>query len=333
MAHLHDTAGGCIATATSCRLTTPASLQFTTAHQAPAAPALALLRHGLAGAIPLPLLAGPALDLWLGAGAFSSGQIGPVHWRRMGDAAFLHYTLPDADWRRHPAAAAEEVYRALEMARAALGVPHWWRFWNYLGGIVEGKGDAEHYRQFTLGRHRAWEAAGLLSAPLPAATAIGCTSGLHVFALAGRSAPVPIENPRQVNAWRYPREYGEKPPSFVRAALLREGDIGWLFVSGTASIVGHESRHVGDARAQLDEARANLDAVLAAAAQHAGLPQSALRPRNFKLYWSSPEDAASHADATALFAALAPTQVLHGTVCRRELAVEIEALYALDARA
>ena len=152
-----------------------------------------------------------------------------------------------------------------------------------------------------------------------------------MFALAGRIAGEAIENPRQVSAWRYPRDYGIQPPSFARASLVRAGGAGWLFVSGTASIVGHESRHVNDLGAQFAEARANLDAVVAAAAQHVGGGAPCFTPRNFKLYWSHAADAIAHAALANPLSALAPTQVLHGTVCRRELAVEIEALYAYTA--
>lgn len=315
------------------RLTDPRLPTFHCAPAAPATPVLAALRHGADGDIPLPLLAGPLLDVWSGVPALRSGMLDGVRWVDDGEVVFLHLVVADAAWRRDPAAATEAAYRQLEAARRACAAPHWWRLWNYLGGIVEGEGDAERYRQFTLGRHRAWTASGQLDTALPAATAIGCASGLHVFALAGRSPAEAIENPRQTSAWRYPRDYGEKPPSFARASLVQRGGAGWLFVSGTASIVGFESCHVGDVAAQFAEARINLDAVVTAAAQRAGLDVACLRPRNFKLYWSRAEDAVTYAVLAQQLSALAPTQVLHGTVCRRELAVEIEALYELAAAA
>ncbi|MES2682958.1 MAG: pteridine-dependent deoxygenase [Pseudomonadota bacterium] len=310
-------------------MTDPRLPTFDCAAAAPSTPLLAALRHGAEGDIPLPLLAGPALDLWRSPQPLRSGTLDGVRWVEDGESLFLHLVVADATWCRDPAAATEAAYRQLEAARLACGAPHWWRLWNYLGGIVEGEGDAERYRQFTLGRHRAWTASGQLDAALPAATAIGCAAGLQVFALAGRTAACAIENPRQTSAWRYPRDYGEKPPSFARASLVRAGDSGWLFVSGTASIVGFESCHVDDVAAQFAEARLNLDAVVTAAAQRAGVDASRLMPRNFKLYWSRAEDAAAHTSLAAQLSALAPTQVLHGTVCRRELAVEIEALYQL----
>jgi len=302
---------------------------YSSTESPPAAPTLATLRHGPGGAIPLPLLHGPQWDAWHGHGAVRRGCHGAVQWADDGETVYLHLQVADADWARDPAAATEAAYRALESARQACGAPHWWRLWNYLGGILEGEGDAERYRQFTLGRYRAWAEAGQIDAGLPAATAIGCDQGLHVFALAGRIPALPVENPRQTSAWRYPRAYGIQPPSFARASLVRVGDEGWLFVSGTASIVGFQSCHEGDLPAQFAEARNNLDAVLAAAAQRAGCTVAAFRPRNFKLYWSCAPDAVRHRALADSLSTLAPTQVLHGTVCRRELAVEIEALYSL----
>ncbi len=312
------------------RLTASRLPSFAATDTAPLSPVLALLRHDpVDGLLPLPLLAGPRFDRWHSSRPLQRGQLGEVQWVDDGETLFLQLSLSDHDWQRDPAATTERAYRALEAARLACGAPHWWRLWNYLGGIVEGEGDAERYRLFTLGRHRAWADAALPM--LPAATAIGCAQGLHIFALAGRLPVLPVENPRQLSAWRYPRAYGVQPPSFARAALVREGAAGWLFVSGTASIVGHESRHVGDLAAQFAEARTNLDAVVSAAAAVVGCDPRGFVPRNFKLYWTHAAAAREHAALADALQRLAPTQVLQGTVCRRELGVEIEALYALDA--
>jgi hypothetical protein len=59
-------------------------------------------------------------------------------------------------------------------------------------------------------------------AALPAATCIGRFDGvrrLQVYWLAAREAGLPLENPRQVSAFRYPRQYGPQSPSFSRALL------------------------------------------------------------------------------------------------------------------
>ena len=290
---------------------------------------LAVLGHAPESDIPLQRLAGPQWDHWQGAAPVNTGEHDGVRWADDGHTVFLRLAIADSDWTQNPARATESAYRRLDAARLACGAPHYWRIWNYLGGILDGTGDAERYRQFTLGRHRAWAAAGQLTMTLPAATAIGCAQGLHLIAMAGRLPAEAIENPRQVSAWRYPREYGIEPPSFARASLVRAGEGGLLLVSGTASIVGHESRHVGDVVAQFAEARRNIEAVIAAAAQTAALLRSAFVARNFKLYWSDAAEAARHAALGAALAAEAPAQVLLGAVCRRELAVEIEALYEI----
>ena len=78
-----------------------------------------------------------------------------------------------------------------------------------------------------------------------AATAIGLPSPpdqLHVHWLATKQPGIAIENPRQVSAFAYPRDYGPVAPGFSRAMLL-PGDTPLLLISGTASIVGHASQH------------------------------------------------------------------------------------------
>src|SRR5690349_13201636 len=111
---------------------------------------------------------------------------------------------------------------------------------------------------------RWWRAAS--RRPPPAATAIG-TDGpperVQLIALCSRAPAIALENPRQTPAWRYPREYGPVPPGFSRGVLLEAGgDSSRLLASGTASIVGHVSQHVGDVEAQLKESLANLQALL-----------------------------------------------------------------------
>jgi chorismate lyase / 3-hydroxybenzoate synthase len=198
------------------------------------------------------------------------------------------------------------------------------RMWNYLGGINRGEGDAERYKQFCLGR-----AAGLGAYPssrYPAATAIGRRDDsprLQVYWLASRSPGLPLENPRQVSAYRYPRQYGPAAPSFSRAMLLAQP---LLMISGTASILGHASRHPGSLADQIDETLTNLESVLerACAAQPA-LPRRWGASTLFKVYL---RDAASAAAATDHLSRRLPRGaqylVLAADICRAELLVEID---------
>lgn len=227
--------------------------------------------------------------------------------------------------------AAERGYRAMTDACARFGFPHLLRVWNWMGAINDGEGDRERYRQFCVGRARV-----IPSEPATgyaAATAIGIpgpAAALHLHFLAARKPGVPVENPRQVSAWEYPREYGPVAPGFSRAMLLDWCDPPLLLISGTASVVGHASAH-DHTRAQLDETLANIEALVARAAQRVGGGSATLGAQSLlRVYLRDAAEAA--AVTTHLLERLGPQvpfMVLHGDICRRELRVEIEAVHAL----
>lgn len=214
-------------------------------------------------------------------------------------------------------AAAEHAYRDLLALLEDSGYRELLRIWNYFDELTVGDGDDERYRRFCLGRHRAI-AAPDFERRLPAATVIGTArAGLQLFGFASKRAGEQIENPRQTSAFRYPREFGPRSPSFSRAT--RYG--AQLLVSGTAAIVGHETRHAYDAVAQAQEMLANVDALLVQAG-------GSWTPSVLKLYVFDPADApAAKAAVLARFGADAPLLVLNGEVCRRGLMVEIEGLF------
>ena len=138
----------------------------------------------------------------------------------------------------------------------------------------------ERYKLFCLGRARAFAAVHATSPDIgyPAASAVGKPRGvrtLQVCWLAGREAGTTLENPRQVSAYDYPRQYGPAAPSFSRAALTPDP---LLLISGTASIVGHASVHLGDVAAQLEETLANLDNLLRHARARTGFGSAELGP-------------------------------------------------------
>lgn len=153
-----------------------------------------------------------------------------------------------------------DVYtRVIREVRDA-GYPYFIRMWNYVGAINELDAGRERYQLFCAGRHDAFVGAGYHhDVDLPAASAVGMRGrGLVTHYLAAREPGVQVENPRQVAAYDYPREYGPKSPSFSRATVWN----GVVFVSGTSSVVGHATVHAGDVGAQLDETLRNIDAVL-----------------------------------------------------------------------
>lgn len=287
------------------------------------------------GATQLPLLApegGAVFDAWLGGDAGSERRHGCVRYAT--DGHWLHGCAEIADdGVLGLQASARRAYDDLFEVLAASDCPHLLRLWNYFPGMNLETGGLERYRQFNIGRQEAFAAARRSALEgAPAACALGTRQGpLRVFFLAGRQAPAPIENPRQVSAYRYPQAYGPKAPTFSRAALADAGGGRLaLFISGTASIVGHVSVHPGDVRRQAEESLANIAAVREVAKATAGRPFPADQ-LTYTVYLRHPEDlpavravveaALGGPDSRASREAV----YLRADVCRAELLVEIEA--------
>ncbi len=225
--------------------------------------------------------------------------------------------------------ATHELYVSLLDACARLGFPHIVRIWNAVPRIngeerdPSAGVDLERYMLFCRGRSVAFERrfGRGFAARLPAASAVGCDgSRLAIHFLAARGEARHVENPRQVAAYCYPPRYGPRSPSFARATYAPVELGSTLFVSGTASVVGHESVHPGDAVAQTDESMRNIDALLG----HAGAAGRA--PRLLRVYVRDPRDAEAVRARLDELAPGVPGVYLHADICRTELLVEIEAV-------
>ena len=268
------------------------------------------------------------LEVWRTDAPVRHGRDGAVAWASDGQLSFGVIEV-DEDGLGI-VEAARRGYEALGRHVQASATPHLLRIWNYLDAITLGEGDDERYRQFCLGRA---EGMGSFDPDrLPAATGIGRCDGqrvLQLYWLSSAQPGTPVENPRQISAYRYPRQYGPQSPSFARAMLPPAGSDIPLLLSGTASIVGHASRHEGELLAQLDETFANFDALVDSA--RGGRPQL---PAHFgpgsrlKVYVRDREDLPRVAEALdARLGERVPRIVLHAAICRRELAVEIDGVH------
>ena len=154
----------------------------------------------------------------------------------------------------------ELAYRQLLHHTRELGFPYLWRVWNFFPDINEEEAGLERYRRFCVGRHQAVEA-NLQNFPsaLPAGTAVGTRSGpLQIYFLAGARPASHLGNPRQMNPYEYPRDYGPRSPAFARATLCGSESGPQLFIAGTASVVGHASRHADRPKEQTQEMVHNL---------------------------------------------------------------------------
>ncbi|MDT0633600.1 hypothetical protein [Spectribacter hydrogenoxidans] len=238
--------------------------------------------------------------------------------------ATLSITTPDAN----AADLARHVYRQLLDLREALGFPHLLRVWHYLSDINAGEGDAERYKRFCQGRLEVLQDHPSLLDRMPAATVVGSQlPGLHLQCLLTRTPPQPLENPRQVRAYEYPRRYGPSRPAFARAARMAwPGAADQLFISGTASILGHETRHPGDVAAQLSESLANVATLLETAGEpFAGRGLTTLEHLIVYLRDPGDIDTVETVLADRLPPGLAWT-CRQAELCRRDLLVEVEAL-------
>ena len=115
-----------------------------------------------------------------------------------------------------------------------------YRIWSFVPDINQGDGDDEVYRRFCLGRSRAYEEyfSDDSERYMAAGSCVGCSgNAMTILALSGSEQPAHFENPNQVPAYRYPREYGPKAPSFARASKVRLGDTRYRFISGTAAVL------------------------------------------------------------------------------------------------
>ena len=213
----------------------------------------------------------------------------------------------------------------------SLDYGHLLRVWNYFPRITADADGLERYAWFNIGRHRAFAAKGrVIGADTPAACALGSRGNdLVIYFLAAKRAGQLVENPRQTSAFRYPAQYGPCSPTFARARLLQTAGNSVLFVSGTASIVGHATLHPGNAPAQANETIANIRAVIAQA-RLAGLECSGANANLLlKTYLRHPRDFAMVRDCLKqAFGPATSVLYLQADVCRADLLLEVEAVYS-----
>jgi enamine deaminase RidA (YjgF/YER057c/UK114 family) len=207
-----------------------------------------------------------ACEIWLSNAPLQQGYVDGLRYRHNDQLLFgvLEVAEPQTGSGMPLQQATEQAYTRILALLGELDYPFIYRFWNYLADINGDSQILERYRQFNLGRQDALLASGQqIAGELPAACTLGIAQGpLSIAFLAGRIKATSIENPRQVNAYQYPEQYGPRSPTFSRANLLQLAGQEILFISGTASIVGHETVHPGDATAQTQEAMTNLQRLL-----------------------------------------------------------------------
>jgi enamine deaminase RidA (YjgF/YER057c/UK114 family) len=251
-----------------------------------------------------------------------------------------------------PGAAVREVYPqtmdALERLRAALAgagssFQRVVRTWFYLGGITEPEAGVQRYQELNRARtdfyhnirfHCSSLAPTARRGVYPAGTGIGMAgSGMVASCMALETSRndlflLPLENPQQTPAYAYDPKHSAPSPKFSRAVALVLGNYVTTWVSGTASIVGSESRHLGDPEKQTAQTIDNIERLIAADnfASHGlkGAGASLHDLAKIRVYLKRPEDLAKcRAICERRFGSV-PAIYAVADICRPELLVEIE---------
>ncbi len=271
------------------------------------------------------------VEVWRSNGVVESGQHADLVYSQ--DSRYL-FCAGRITHDENYADATEKLYLQAYDLIGQLDYPEVARMWNIVGGItdpVPGRPGTDRYGVFCRARARAFDQRGLVAEDMPAATGIGgLDAHTTVYLLAARAAEITrIENPRQVPAYEYPDRYGIQSPSFARAAHVRSyDDFRSLFISGTASIIGHETAHPGNVELQTRTTLENIAELVSAdnLRRHEIDADITLGDLDsVKVYVKHPHDV--DAVRRVCESVIGPdTEVLYAIadVCREDLLVEIE---------
>ncbi len=204
-----------------------------------------------------------------------------------------------------------------------------YRIWNFVPDLNLGTGDKERYRQFSLGRSSSFqeEFGQQDTNRMPAGTCVGIQGEYMVICfLAGISTPDHHENPNQIPAYRYPRQYGPKSPSFARATSVSVPPHHYRFISGTAAVMGHESMGMGNLEKQIEITCNNIELIANQTLESNQIPCEDQSLYSCKVYLRHASD---FEEAQSLLKERFPQSehqfiYLQSDICRKELLVEIE---------
>ncbi|MEY4484129.1 MAG: hypothetical protein RL693_1581 [Verrucomicrobiota bacterium] len=286
--------------------------------------------------LPMPVLHGRRQELWHCRGGSPVWHNG-ILLMESGDEMFGAIVIPTPDRMEDPLC---EAYTRVLEACSQRQI-HLHRVWNYVSRINAHNHELERYRQFNIGRWMAFEKhfGRDLRAHMPAASAVGITGDHTVlFFIAGKTLPIYLENPSQVPAYHYPHEYGPKPPSFARGLLVQGRNVLTGYLSGTASIEGHQSIGEGDWHKQFRTTMHNMEIMLERMGMAEALQgpstskQAGIQIRDFKCYVRHPESAPMIQEWLMEELDIQASQVtlIQAEICRAELDLEIEAIFAKD---
>ena len=278
-----------------------------------------------------PIGARSLCEIWSSEQSVTRGAEAGFHYACFGSFMFAYGVFEEKDAGLE--ACTHGVYQRMLGLTRRQGYPWILRMWNHFPKICTPSGEEMRYRyqEFCDGRRQALLADAQRSqAPLPAVTTTGSQAeGMAVYFLAAREAGIALQNPRQTTPSEYPPQLGPHGPSFARGVLHEEAETCRVYLSGTASIIGHATQHLGDVGEQTREVLRNHAAVLAQAHQaNAACPTQVEALPFEKIYLARVEDVSTV--RAALQECFTPPQYfLHSPLCRQDLLLEMESIWPM----
>jgi enamine deaminase RidA (YjgF/YER057c/UK114 family) len=229
------------------------------------------------------------------------------------------------------------------LGRAGTSFENTVRTWFYIGDITGADANCQRYKEMNRARtdfYRDKEFCCPLLQPniphgvYPASTGIGMQGRdlvLSCLTLQTEREDVlvlPLENPQQTPAYAYHPRFSPKSPKFSRAMAMLVGDYATTWISGTASIVNSDSKHMGDIQKQTEQTLDNIERLISpenfASHRSAGAGARLEDLAKVRVYVKRAEDFAACKAVCERRLGAVPALYAQADVCRPELLVEIE---------
>jgi len=245
---------------------------------------------------------------------------------------------------------AEASERAFETASAildmeGLSIRNIIRQWNYIENIAiveEGEDSSQNYQDFNDVRARYYNQVQFESG-YPAATGIGQdTGGVIIGFIAVSDSDIisikPIANPGQIDAHKYSDlvlegNSGAKcTPKFERAKLISIGSRNYIYVSGTASILGEKTVHEGDVEKQTLTTIENIKRLFTRENQESlglSFDVDSIQFSHLRVYVKYKKDIPAVEKVCDAELNCKSSLFLESDVCRENLLVEIEGVFTV----
>ena len=266
-------------------------------------------------------------ELWLTSEDVRYGQTKSIAWSKSDSWLFSAIeidVLPNEDITKKT----KEAYDSLLQFVKENGYTSLIRIWNSVPRINHITQNSERYRQFCVGRHLSFINNNYKDMNFPAASAVGnLYDKLSVYIFSAKTDSFQIkhfENPNQLSAYQYPKKYSPKSPSFARATLVTAKQEQILFISGTSSILGHETLYQGDFGMQLKLSIENVNNLIEAIKKQVNHNKD-VELKMLRVYLRHVKDLdMAKTIIGEFFQKSLQAQYLLADLCRTDLSIEIE---------